>query len=284
MNDFEVSKSYTTLVKISLIIVSAFLVLGLSLPFVSDSNEDNFNGVLLVTLLSTLFWGGVLILSWRILKKLPLIGISVDEEGIWYRHKGKIEGLIYWTQVHQIKERRYMQRLELLDVNQKVLLKVDYQLHRFDVLRDILNEAISVNVSDLKRRHFSKDTLYHWFHFTCIVGFGVLSVYVGSTGNPLLGYLGVGAVVAFCLYEYFITAISLRINSNYLTISYPLASRDIAFSDVDNVLIADEFHNGNRMPEVWIFIKGTRKPYKLKSLGVDSNILFQVLIKTVGLD
>lgn len=144
MNNFEVSKSYTTLLRVSLTIALGFLILGLSLPLVSDSADD----IVLVTLLSTFVWRGASFWAWKVLKKLPSIGISVDEEGIWYRHLGKEAGLICWHQIEQIKERRYMQRLELVDSYQKKLLKVDYQLHGFEVLRDILNERINCSSSD----------------------------------------------------------------------------------------------------------------------------------------
>jgi hypothetical protein len=111
-----------------------------------------------------------------------------------------------------------------------------------------------------------------------LVGISALGLYLGANDHPLFGYGAMSLVVIFILYEYFVTATGIKLNSNSFEIRYPLTKRTIQFSEIEGIQIADRFANGNRIPEVWIVSKYVKKPIKLK-LGVDTIILYNVLRK-----
>lgn len=283
MQEFKLDKKYITLMKGCLVVFVAFLALGFSLPFLPDENEGNPNGTFMITVMCTVVFGFFSVLTWRTLKKLPFTDVAADDDGVWYMHIGKDKGLIAWEKIHRVKERRYMQRLDLLGADNQELLKVEYQLLGFEMLRDVLNERASVQNAALDQSKFFKGLLYHLFYLTCVVGFTALGLYVGAGGNPLLGYGAMSVLVVFIIYEYLVTATGVQVTGNSIMVAYPFTKRNIPLKDIEDVVIADEFHKGNRIPEVWIITNNAKKPYKLKQLGSDSNLVYKTLKRAANL-
>ncbi|ODA33109.1 hypothetical protein A8L45_11570 [Veronia pacifica] len=277
MQEFKLDKKYITLMKVCLVVFTVFLALGFSLPFLPDENAGNPNGTLMATVFCTAVFGFFAILTWRALKKLPFADVAADDDGLWYMHVGKDKGLIAWEKIHKVKERQYAQRLDLLGIDNKELLRVEYQLMGFEILREVLNERAGAQNEDLNKSSFSKGPLYHFFCFACVIGFSALGLYVGKSGNPLLGYGAMSVLVVFIIYEYLVTAAGVKITDNSIKVAYPFREINIPLDDIENVVIADEFDNGNRVPEVWIITKNAKKPFKLKQLGADSNLVYKTV-------
>ena len=101
----------------------------------------------------------------------------------------------------------------------------------------------------------------------------------GSRGNRVLGYGAMTLLVAFIIYEYLATAIGVNIRNGAFEVSYPFIKRNVPFSDIEDILLRDEFIKGNRTPLVLIVSKKSKKPFKLKQIGVDSNVLYKSLRK-----
>jgi hypothetical protein len=283
MQEFKLDKKYITLMKVCLVIFIAFLALGFSLPFLPDENGGNPKGTLMITIMCTVLFGAFSILTWRTLKKLPFADVATDEDGVWYLHIGKDNGLIPWDKIHTVKERLYMQRLDLLDIDNQELLRVEYQLLGFEMLREILNDRAGAQNKNLDQSSFCKGPFYHLFYLAAVIGFSALGFYVGKSGDPLLGYGAMSVVVIFIIYEYIATAISVKITGNVINVSYLFTNKNILLTDIDDIVIADEFDKGNRIPEVWIITKNAKKPLKLKQLGADSNLVYKALKRAANL-
>lgn len=283
MQEFKLDKKYTNLMKGCLIFFLGFLVFGFSLPFLPGEEKADLHGNLIVTVMSTVVFGPLAVITWLSLRKLPYADVATDEDGIWYVHIGKDKGLFAWEAIAEMKERPKSQCLDLLDSNGKKLIRVEYQLSGFENLRDQLNEKTLNTTSELDLTKFSKGARYHLFNLVCVFGFSGLGLYVGAEGSPLLGYGAMGLLVMFIIYEYMVTATGVEIAKSSFMISYPFTKRKVQFSDVKDILIADEFHKGNRAPEVWLISKNTSKPFKLKQIGVDSNVLYKRLRKAINL-
>ncbi len=269
--------------KVCLVIFIAFLALGFSLPFLPDENAGNPKGALMITIMCTALYGVFSILTWRTLKKLPSADVAADEDGVWYLHIGKDNGLIPWDKIHTLKERLYMQRLDLLDIDNQELLRVEYQLQGFEMLREILNERAGAKNKNLDQSSFSKGPFYHLFYLAAVIGFSALGIYVGKNGDPLLGYGAMSVLVIFIIYEYMATAIGVQITGNIINVVYPFSNKNIPLKDIQDVVLADEFDKGNRIPEVWIITKSAKKPFKLKQLGADSNLVYKTLKRAANL-
>ncbi len=282
MQEFKLDKKYITLMKGCLVVFVAFLALGFALPFLPEE-KGNPNGTLIATLMCTVVFGSLSVFTWLTLRKLPYADVAADDDGIWYMHVGKDKGLISWERVTKVKERAYMQSLDLLDCNGQKLLRVEYQLLGFEYLRDVLNEKTFNANPEIEQSTFSKSPLYHLFYLVGVVGFSALGLYVGADGNPLLGYGAMSALVAFIIYEYIVTATGINIVNRSFEIAYPFTKRNVPFSEVEDILMADEFHKGNRIPEVWVISKNAKKPFKLKKIGADSNVIYKALRKAASL-
>ncbi len=269
--------------RVCLVIFIVFLVLGFSLPFLPEDNKGNPNSTLMITVMCTVFFGFFSILTWSTLKKLPFADVAADDDGVWYMHIGKDNGLIAWGKIFKVKERPFMQRLDLLGNDNQELLRVEYQLLGFEVLREILNAKAGTQNKDLDQSSFSKGPFYHLFYLAAVIGFSALGFYVGKNGNPLLGYGVMSVLVVFIIYEYLATATGVQITSNSINVLYPFAKRNIPLKNIHDVVIADEFSKGNRIPEVWVITKDAKEPFKLKQLGADSNIVYKTLKRAVNL-
>jgi hypothetical protein len=156
---------------------------------------------------------------------------------------------------------------------------VEYQLIGFEILRSILNDKIYTESAEFSRTNISKGALYHLLYLAGIIGFSGLGLYLGANENPILGYGAMSVLVVFIIYEYAVTATGIKIANNSLEISYPAGKKIISFSDITDIQMKDTFQNGIRIPEVWVISKNSQRPFKLKQLGVDSNLLFAVLRK-----
>lgn len=273
MQEFRFDKKYITLMKVCFLGFVAFFILGfVSLLFPGDKGVDPG-----LTLLYMLVFGTLSTLTWLTLKKLPFANVGADDDGIWYLHIGKRKGLIQWGKISKVKERTYMQCLDLLDFNGEKLLRVEYQLLGFESLRIMLYEKTNNASSESGKSTFSKSPLYHLFHLVGVLGFSAIGYYVGSDGNPLLGYGAMSLLVSFIVHEYLFTATGIEIESSNFKINFPLSKTNVPFSDVEKVLVKDDFHKGNRFPEVWLISKSVKKPFKFKNIGADSNVLYKAL-------
>jgi len=283
MQEFKLDQKHISLMKGCLVVFIAFLALGFALPFLPDENEGNPNGTLMTTVMCTVVFGLFSIFTWRTLKKLPFADVAADNDGVWYMHIGKEKGLIAWEKIHGVKERPYMQRLDLLGTDNQELLRVEYQLLGFEMLREVLNEKTGAQNTGLDQSRFAKGPLYHLFYLACVIGFTALGLYVGKGGNPLLGYGAMSVLVVFIIYEYLVTAKGVQVSGNSIKVEYPFTKTNIPFNDIEDVVIADEFHKGNRIPEVWIITKNAKKSFKLQRLGADSNLVYKALKRAAKL-
>lgn len=281
MQEFNLEKKFIWLMRACLTAFLVIMFLGFVVPFFPEEDNTNPNGLIFVSVFSTVIFGGLAILTWKSLKGLPYADIVTDDEGIWYKHLGKEQGFIPWRDISKIKERAYMQCLDLLDSNGDLLLKVEYQLLGFEILRGIIFEKVNHSGPELSRKEFKKGALYHIYQISGALVFLVLGLYVGADGAPILGYGAMSLMVAFIVYEYLTTAYGIRISADSFEVLYPIGNRLIGHADVSEMGIVDEFHKGSRLPEVWIVSLKAKKPFKLKNLGVDSNILLSVLQKAL---
>ncbi|MGX9416664.1 hypothetical protein ACWU4D_04845 [Vibrio sp. WJH972] len=176
MQEFKFDKQYIPLMKGGLAVVIGLLALSFTLPFFLDQDPRTPYRTIMVTVICIIVFGGMSIITWLTLKKLPFVDVAADDDGIWYIHIGKEKGLISWRLIHRLKERPYMQCLDLLDRNNKELLRVEYQLLGFEQLRNVLNEKACTLNLEPHQSMFSKGPLHHLLYVMCIVGLSAMGI------------------------------------------------------------------------------------------------------------
>lgn len=272
MQEYNLSKRYTYLMWACLVVFLGFMALGISLPFLPGEGppEENYRAAIICTSV----FGVFALFTWITLRKLPYSHIVADEDGLWYKHLSKKDDLVPWNRISKVKERAFFQCLDLFDADGRKLMRVEYQLNGFEELRFLLTKRMEQ--PKLRRNEFAKGMVYHLFYLVMILGISALFLYVGWDMNHWIG--GVGLVVVFLLIrEYFSLAYKVQISDKGLIISYPFREKSISFLEVVSVDLKDDFQQGNRFPGVLITVANRKKPYELKSLGVDANVLLKAI-------
>jgi hypothetical protein len=281
---FVVDKQFALFTKASVWIFAAFVALSISLPFLPSSSVDtdcnqpsNPIALYVLSVIGAAFFGG---LSWyarHVTKQFEFQSVAIDHDGLWYAHLTKDRGLVSWRDIAKIRERKFLQRLDLLDGQGTTLFKIEYQLSQYDKLRSIVEEntATQVELPALPST-FAKPILYHWIQVAGLVCFSLLGWYVGQF-KPLLGYLGMAGLVLAIGYEYLTTISKITIAEDHLEISYPTLSRRISYPEITSIQLGDLINQGVRHPEVGLFIGGAKKPLRLRDLGIDAIALHQII-------
>ena len=274
---FEIDRSFATLSKWVPWIAIVIILFFVALPFLPDEDRTSISfGAIGLSSFGAIFFGAVGWYGFRIAQQLPQSSISIDGDGLWLAHQSKRESLIRWEDVHSTRDRLFLQRLELLDKQENVMIKLEYQLAGFGVLRALLLEKISPPIPLPSSGRFAKGPIYHGFHIGCIAGFSALGWYVGSF-NPLLGYGGMAFIVVAIVYDYLTTVSSVEVLRDRLKIAFPLQTQEIFREQIEEVQIDDNLNQGVRHPQVGLFVHGKQKPVRLRGLGVDATKLHQIL-------
>jgi hypothetical protein len=268
---FEVDRFMRWILLAAPWIFIAFASLGLALPFLPDDGKPrNETFELGFSIFLALFFGVLAWLSWRVVRQLPFAAVSLDSQGIWKTATNRSTSLVRWSDVVRLRERQYLQRLELLGRSGELLLKLEYQLHDFPRLRRIVLERSSLEpVRTLLGDTFAKSLLYHLFNAAALAGFAALGWFVWPI-NPLLGAAVMLAVVGLGSWEYLTTAHKIELLPTEMLISWPLKKLTLSRADVVALEVSDLIANQARHPQVVLAHKKSKKPIVLRGLGTSA--------------
>lgn len=215
--------------------------------------------------------------AWRVVGRLPTAAMSLDGDGLWPTISGKNAGLVEWRRVARLRERPISQRLEVLDESGMVVARLEYQLKEFGRLRRlVLHRATLLRPKTSASEVFQKSRWYHIAYVGSMIGWATLGLYVGQE-RPLLGYLGMTAVVAMIAWEYWSTPCKLRISTQTLRIETPGRCRTLSKEQVARIEVEDYLVDHAKHPTVALYVVNERKPVRMRGLGVQAIDLYQVL-------
>lgn len=283
IQEFYIERRFILLTKAGFVFFTTMWLLGLALPFFQDK-DNNPGDYIVVPIMSTSIFGTLAILTWLVSRQLARRNVALDDDGIWYIHLGKEQGLVPWKRISRVKERHVWQCLDLYDDNRKKLIRLEYQLAGFEALRDILYDNFSLEGPEIQGTAFFKGPWYHAFNVLGAIGLIILFLFYGMEQNPILGYGAAILIVTFVIPQYLMATVGVKIRDDSIEILYPLWKRDLRFSEIEDIQLRDRYYKNMRIPEIWIFSRIPRKPIRLPKLGVDSAILYKVLRKATRLD
>ena len=135
-----------------------FAAFGLLLPYVSPSEDEKawIVGVLaaIVFLPAAIYCFGF----WRMGDDY----VRIDNSTISYVPRRGNPVRLSWTDIHNIRERNYMQRLELYNARGLKVMNLEYQLEGFDRLRQLILEGAShLKGKYIRQREFHKTNVVH---------------------------------------------------------------------------------------------------------------------------
>lgn len=276
---YKIKPSFALLIKLFAWI---FLILALSmfgLPYIPEENPIAFKFALFPFFLL----GSISLYCFYIIKKFPKSSIALDEDGLWYDHLDKKEGLIIWKIVEEIRESQIGQRLIVFGRG-KVLIKIEYQLSNFAEIRKIILDNLTTDKKLQETSEYSRKSTYHIFVLLIIVAFSSLGL-LAMQENQIYGILAPILVIPL-IFIYLIDPFGLSIRNDELVIKYPLKSRIIKIKDIIDIKLTDEINKNQQYSVVQLIVKDATKPIKFKNsgAGIDSLTLYrrlkQLQIKT----
>jgi hypothetical protein len=215
--------------------------------------------------------------SYRRAKQLPFSSINADQDGLWSTHLSKEAGLIKWNDVHSIKTNLHALRLDLLDANGNVLIKLNYQLSDFNLFWSLLLEKALKPVKLSYPIKYEKGSFYHTSFIVGLVVF-LLIIWYFRMFIPDFGYVIVAVGIGGIFYTYLTRVSRFEILRDNLIIAYPYRSRMLYRVDIATIKMVDLFANeGVREPAVQIFIRDSNRPIELPILGMDAINIYQAL-------
>jgi hypothetical protein len=163
-------------------------------------NGPRSSGAAVVWLLVT---ASLIGLSWFVLGWLmqsAARSISFDEDGLWHTAIGKAQGLVRWRDICGVQE--HSSALALMDRNEQLLLKVEYERENYARIRHLIMERMSFSPPTLpllvSASRIGKSSR---IAFACVallsLGMGVRAAAVSS--RPALVALSLFIAVIFAL-------------------------------------------------------------------------------------
>lgn len=286
---FKIEKSYLLLVKASVFICAALAVLAGAIPFIPDSSsaancaaDSDPTGLYIISFMGAAFFGSLGGYCYLILKRIPLQAIAADDDGLWYAHQDKAVGLVPWRDITKVKERKMLQRLDLLDAQGTARMRLENQLVQFGQLRDLVTKQIAASLEYPQLPvTFGKAVSNNVLMGAAIAAVFLAGLYLGEI-KSLFGYLGAAFFAAITGYQYLTTVYKIVVTQEQLFVHYPTVTRIYSYSDIDSIQIIDQYDQGRRSSEVCVFLKQVKEPLRLGELGIDAISLHGILTRVAS--
>jgi hypothetical protein len=271
IEQFDLNPNLRRMIHFSFWVFIFAALLSLYLPIAArDGRPHNPIFIAMLAMFGTAFFGILAYYCWRFIKELPYTSVSLDEHGIWKTAQQRSATLVLWANIADLRERPYLQRLDLLDNSGQLLLKIEYQLVNFERVRNLLAErsALTAEKSSCVQT-FSKTSFHHVFTLANVICFTILCIYLWPI-KPLLSGITFLIVVGAIGWEYFTTAFKIELRANQLVIYKPLQKLSLNRSEIISLDFSDLLKNHARYPQVLIVHKKSEKPLVLRGLNVSA--------------
>ena len=279
---FHVSRAFLKMTRWGSYIL-VFLGVGIQLLWLADPPKNVEFGLVFFSA-GTLFFWGLAFFGLRVVRNAPSYSIAVDKEGIRYLNARQSVLAMKWADLADVRERPSLQRLDLLD-RQGCILRVEYQLEKFEELRAIILDYAKTDSSNLIPFTHKKTLLFHLFYVVMIAlpiaGAYYFVVFLPQSDKSM--YLGIGllATCGLIAREYWYQVIGIDVTYREVALKYPFRSVKLDVSNISSVEIKDDFEKQSRIPFVVITLL-SGKLYPIKNVGVEAIKLKAVFEKACG--
>lgn len=283
MKTFKLSPVIIFIIKASFwVFLTLTVVLDFYLIFTAHADAPLWSIIFVVLIVGGIF-GGIALLCWVTMKRIPWMDLGADRDGIWTLYDGKDDGLVPWEKIRRIRERPWMQRLDLEDDRGRCLLRVEYQLNDFSILRKMILKQFRENQTEAEASppKFSRGKLHHLEN---ILGLGFMTLLTWGVAVEFgLGWaLALAALTIFGLHDYLNTVTGLEITGDEICLKYPLRKKYVIFSQLAAIEMKDRYHRGYRIPGVQLEFRTRERAIHLAKLGVDATHLHTRLHRAAG--
>lgn len=266
---FSLPTSFALIIKLEVIFFVGILIGSLLVPIIKTENEILFSIAIVCGMVSCF----ILYHHIKTLRKTRYATISVDSSGIWYDHLGKASSFVPWSKVAYLKRKQALQRLELLDSNNNMLIRAEYQLKNIEQLQDIIIQKTHVKIS-YSQRIFAKKASYYLMHaFFIAILFGTMFL-----GNFFI--IKSAIIISLVSYRYLTSVTKITLTDSCFILGYPFRETVIHFTDVTDIIAVRRLEESSIF-QIGICVEGKEKPYQFTKLGIDDLELLVILRQAV---
>jgi hypothetical protein len=204
--------------------------------------------------------------------------VAVNDEGLWYLPRNGSPRFLAWRDVATVRAADTAQRLVLSDAYGERVIRLEYQLDKFNQLREFVVEHTSA--SSQGRGSATPSVFHHsWinkgiFLFLLVVSGIPLSLLIRRGDPHALQALGVMAVI--CLGLFIRDPSRVRLESHAVIIEYPGWRRSIPYNTIIGIELTAMQNRGNTWAVVLIRRKKGR-PIRLIRFNEGSIVLREAL-------
>ncbi len=221
---FELARWSVLAVRIAIPLVTAFLVLGLILPFLDDhggtiSEALAFEAGLGFSILmwaiivaNTVLWGTILLAILPIALRPSNAAVEVSKVGL-RNHGG---ATLRWADVAGVTPRRLRQRVDVFDQSRSQVVQIEYQIEDFDEVVDTLVKRVPRPKGAARSFDFSPLP----FQIQCFAGTALLVGFPLFAGQVWVALLMLGIIAVAYWLDTKDRVTSLAICSDNLSVGF----------------------------------------------------------------
>lgn len=282
MQAFTKSRHAYKLAYACLVVFVGFFLFGLSLPLFQE-DEPWDSGTLVIMGLSCLVFGFWIVGTLRAIRSLPYVDIALDDEGIWYQHRGRDDGLVPWSDIAAIRARPIWQTIRLYNRAGQRLLSISPNVQGLPELRRTLIERADLGQHDRAGRLSfprRKGTWVGWLlGMVFLLALGALSfqkgqVLAGSFFVAVACVAGVGALMS--------GALRVEIADDCLVIIYPHKRLTIPFNEINKIHFREHMDQGWRFTYVRIYYGEDDAWVEIGGRSPDNTAFYASLCQRLG--
>lgn len=213
----------------------------------------------------------------RAVKTMQTSAVVVHPEGLRYGHLPESQ-LVPWATMHSVRERRFAQRIDLLDAEGQVCFRLYYKIEGFAELRDLVlkNVPLALPAPVRFRRSRGWDIFMTLSWLSMFVTFVALDAMWGCFGILACGY---------ALYEDSKSPYAVQVTERELILSFLFRTRTIPLQ-ILNFVSTTEIHEGIYVQLLSVEDPRSMKPILIRdhgsrNIGIGMMVLKATLLEAI---
>lgn len=258
MSEFRYPKIY----KYFSVVGILFFIVCIAIGFFIIFDEAKLS-VLIIFLLITILFALLAYAAYDFFKRSDDVFKATDS-GIFLSTRENNDRLVAWHEVSNIKERNILlQRLDLINHNGVIILKIDYFLKNFDLLLDhILSRLNLSNIFSQKQKYFKSSWYVRGIFIIGAIAFSfaVVGSAISNQYDATLIFMG---LIIFSIVGYLWEVKNISIEDEYLLIASFFKKKKIPYNELKDIILKNEKDTKGNLSLALLLMLDRGKPIKI---------------------
>jgi len=274
---FEPDKTYLQMGYLGICFFGGLALLSCFLPVISnDGDWPNTSHPYQISLIFFVIFCGFVIFSYSFVRRLRNSAVTIDGRGLWSTKKGKENSFVRWESIKTARDRVGGGRIDLIGSLGETLIQIQYQLSRFEELRDVILSKFPRTDRPYPQRYRKQTT-------PILFAIGIFSVFVvGISWCYSKGHFwltgGLLAVSFIAVRDFLRVPLAIVIWQEQILLKFPLGQLVVQPTDVKSVAFDDYFVKGDRVVQLVLRL-ANGKSINMSGLTINEIELHRELIR-----